>query len=341
MTTETTHAGTLEQGTTDRIPGSMSSAPSPLSQQAEYGERTGAASTAAMPGETPSRDWFVPLDAEGDATAALEFARWLGAGNVQHVFQGVNLTDAPGAVGLTGDGDGDAAPYGGSQASSLRILDRIVDVDDGASPAGAIEELNERGHAQGLVVPRRADANDPALVRLGSFTRKLVSSAAMPIVIVPHDLHLLQISSGPVMVAVEPGRTPGAAASVAAEIAEAKHLPMVLVTVAQISTAVEFGNDAEELRDAYQLAEREAKADLIAWAAHHGVEKAWRHVVRGDVRFAIEHAARRFDASIIICGTRQRSIVERLLSPSSALELARYSARPVALIPQGVDTHVS
>ncbi len=298
-------------------------------QSAEHDQRVGDEAANYHPFEP--RHWVVPLDAEGDARAALEFAKWLGAGNAYHAFHGVHVPRAGALPSLSTPSE----RPGIDDAETRSVLEEVIRTAPDTLPSDTLADL-ERLHGQamrGLIITRRADSTDSSLVRLGALARRLAQKASTPVAIVPHDLRELQISQGPVLLAAAPSHTPAAAARLTRQIAAVKRLKVLLVNVAQVEDMGAYSGNAEAFREAYETAEREAEAHTIMWAKQHGLEHAWRQIVRGDVRFAVESAARRFDASVIICGTRQRNILERLLAPSAALEMARYATRPVILVP--------
>lgn len=316
---------------------SIADAPTPLHEQSEsslrgYRSRQilhgGDGATEAVPAEP--RHWVVPLDADGDARAALEFAKWLRGANAAHHFHGVHV---PPAGGLGALGTDTRARGHLDEFAAREILDDIERTEPDIRPSDTLTELDEE-RLQGLIVTRRADSTDHALVRLGALVRRLAQQASIPVAIVPHDLRQLEVSNGPVLLAVAPEQTPAAAAVLTRQIAASKRLDVLLVNVAQVHDIGAYSGNAEAFREAYEAAEREAEAQTIMWAQQHDLQDAARLIVRGDVRFAVETAARRHDASVIICGTRQRSILHRLVNPSAALEIARYATRPVILVPR-------
>lgn len=215
------------------------------------------------------------------------------------------------------------------------LLNEVVSTQSDAIPSDMLSDLEQLDgeRLRGLIITRRADSTDSSLVRLGALARRLAQKASTPVAIVPHDLRELQMSHGPVLLATAPSHTPASAARLTRQIAAVKRLKVLLVSVAQVEDIGAYSGNAEAFREAYADAERETEAQTIMWAQQNGLEHAWRQIVRGDVRFAVESAARRFDASVVVCGTRQRNILERLLAPSAALEMARYSTRPVILVP--------
>ncbi len=206
------------------------------------------------------------------------------------------------------------------------------------------EELPEPGEHGGIVVARRADAASLAFVRLGARVRKMADATSEPLAIVPHDLERAEISMGPVLLAVDPHSTPPSAAAFADDLARSKGLPLLLVHVAPVplmSGSPGMGATMEVLHLAYEAEERQANALRAGWSEAHGLRGARRMVVRGNVRHAIQGVARREDASVLVCGTQQRTVLQRALDPSCALELARYARRPVILVPADDDERQS
>ncbi len=274
-------------------------------------------------------EWAVALDAEGECRGALQFSRWLATNSRGQRFRGVHVPPDDGVDAIASAQRVRAVI---TSAHADGIFDALIQTDADLPPVDALTELSPRPSA-GLILSRRADASGSALIRLGGMVRRIAEQSSTPVAIVPHDLDLMQMSHGPVVLAVDPESTPDAAAGFAAGLARSKGLRLLLVTVAQVEGFAALSSDMDEVMAAYEQAERNTHEKLLRWAADNGVAQAWREVVRGNVRFAIQTVAQRYDASIIVCGTRQRRILERLLEPSRALELARYARRPVILVP--------
>ncbi len=285
----------------------------------------------------PGFEWAVALDAEGDCRGALHFSRWLATDSRGHRFRGVHVPPDDGLDAIES-----ASKVRGVLASAHAegIFDELVQTEADLRPSEALTELEPRPSA-GLIVSRRADAEGSAIVRLGGMVRRIAEQASTPVAIVPHDLDVLQVSHGPVLLAVDPHATPSAAARFAAGLALSKGLRLLLVNVANVDSLVTVAQNMDAVEAAYTEAERDAHHRLLEWAAENDLTHAWREVVRGNIRFAVQTAAQRYDASVIVCGTRQRHIVQRLLEPSRALQLARYARRPVVLVPTDDEAEVT
>jgi len=281
-------------------------------------------------------NWIVALDERGDCRGAIHFSKWLGSSGEQHRFFGVHVPPDG------GDADETEAQTRAvvKSARAESVFRDIVRTEPNTHPSEILTEIDP-SVAAGLVVSRRADTDGPSLIRLGGMVRRIAEHTATPVAIVPHDLGPGQMSTGPVLIAIHPRQTPPDAARFARHLAASKGLQPLLVHVAHVDETGLLNASVDALQDAYARSEAEAAHALEQWAVRNGLASAWRVVVRGDVRFAIQTVAQRHDASMIVCGTRQRSIFARLLEPSRALELARYARRPVVLVPRSDDESVS
>ncbi len=285
------------------------------------------------PGSDARFNWIVALDARGDCRGALELVKWLAERSDRHRFFGVHVPSEDDAAASESE---DRARAVVESAQAGELVEVIVRTRTASAPEDILSEVDP-DVAAGLVVSRRADAEGASLLRLGGTVRRLAEQTSTPVAIAPHDLERTQISRGPVLVAVDPEHTPSDVGIFSQHLASSKGLDLMLVNVAHVDDAGLLSASVDALHDAYRRAEREAATELERWAIRHGLASSWRTVVRGDVRFAIQTVAQRHDASVIVCGTRQRNIFSRLIEPSRALEIARYARRPVFLVPRARD----
>jgi nucleotide-binding universal stress UspA family protein len=80
--------------------------------------------------------------------------------------------------------------------------------------------------------------------------------------------------------------------------------------------------------------EQSHSESLRQWCAEHDLQLPPRlHMGYGPPATVIEQVADRHDACMIVCGTRQLGLGQRIFNSSTATDLAAHSARPVLVVP--------
>lgn len=276
-------------------------------------ETTGVRTT---PDQQPRLRWLIPIDEHAEERAALEFGKWLHADNDAHAFEAVYV---PTTGGMPVEAVAEAAKARALAAGADAVVERFIEAQELQLPTEVLWEVDRRSHT-GVVLARRADAQDDAMVRLGGLTRHVALHASALVAVVPHDFEARAKGErrgpglGPVLLAVDPAETPGTALTVARRIARSKERELELGFV-----PVDGSADA---------------AALEAWTEAHGAGDVPARIGRGEVAPTLREMARRIDAALIVAGTGQRSVVSRALRPSVALDLCRFADRPVLLVPR-------
>jgi len=279
-------------------------------------------------------NWIVNLDAGGDFRGALEFMRWLEGGLGTHHFYGVHVPpdDTP---------DGFESESGVRQIlaedQSTELFTSIMRTESSTRPSVVFSDFDTSLSAVLLLGRKEDPGAEESLVHTSGMVRRLVEQTGMPVVIVPSDFRRESMSTGPVMVAVDPTDTSSDVAHFAKRLADCQRLSLLLVHVARAVTP-SHQRSIEEIQADYEKAEQAATESVQHWAVRAGVPRAKRDVVRGDLRHGVQRTAGRHDASILVCGTNASESAQRLESPSEVFELARYSHRPMALVPRGAKT---
>lgn len=193
-----------------------------------------------------------------------------------------------------------------------------VEVEAGRGPAApALLSAASRTGADMLVVGARGLGGFAGLL-LGSVSQECVEHSPCPVVVLRggHDL-----SGGPIVIGLD--GSPGAdralewtidlAAATGADII-AVHAPRTGANNATVDAA------------------REALEQWCAPIRDRGVNHEIR-VEPGDARAVLEDAADAADASLLVVGTRGLGAIQGLLLGSVAGYIARYTTRPIAVIP--------
>jgi nucleotide-binding universal stress UspA family protein len=181
----------------------------------------------------------------------------------------------------------------------------------------------------GLVVGRRARADESTLWRLGTTARRLLRHLPTPVMVVPPDL--VEVGGGPILFATDLQDESIAAGELAARLATEldRELSVVHVDPVLALPASELGLG---MAMPVQLQPRTID-DLERWLARHHVRAGDTRLLEGDTIDRLLHCAKRTDAAMLVCGSRCLSVAERIFTSSVATELARHSDRPILVVP--------
>lgn len=274
--------------------------------------------------------WYAGIHLAPSSVGALRFARWLHTTAPDHyALHGVYCVSPlhvvqPSTVA--------AAPDVTRHRLTLARFVERFECDDvfqtleaivGDADAVLRAMIDQRGgHA--IVVGRSAGRHESAIVSLGAVPRRLIRKATVPVIVVPPDVPTDQLGGGPVVAAVTPDADSAAALRFAQDFARRHDLDLRLVhVVPQVSGADLDGNaDAAE-----------ARRRLHAWCRERELADPSLAIVGGRVANAIIEHAQHQDASLIVCGSRRLSLVERLISSSQGSQVAAHADRSVAIVP--------
>jgi nucleotide-binding universal stress UspA family protein len=278
--------------------------------------------------------WIVGIDLRPRSDGAVRFGAWLQA----QASDDVNLF---GVHVLESDDERRTDPRELAQEATEVALERAgvraafarVEVVAADRPEVALESLQRSEAARGLIIGRRAAADDEAIIRLGSVARRVLRRLVAPTFVVPPGLDAAKLGAGPIVVAVTPDEASVGAVKFARQLAAT--LRRSLVYVAVVSTSTDFippdRLDAVLAERAAQKV-RAAEALTQAWLLERGAQE--RLVVRrGDVLTQIMAAAAELSAPFVVTGSRKLSAVERLFGLSVASWLAAQAALPVLVVP--------
>lgn len=298
-------------------------------------------------------EWIVGMDLTAHSHGAVRFVRWLQEQSpheqrLRGVYVGSTATierELPGP-GLPGER---ACTMMRAAAESLGAASAFTAFE--AVPSDAPEEeLARVAHehaADGLVIGRAGAAGEWTLVSLGRVARRLLRHVPRPVVVVPPDLDVAALGHGPVVIGAAPVDHAIAAIRFGRALAETLDLPVLLVHVIPDPAAypamvpVVGADPAVTLASAEQASAPVDQA-RVRMAAEHGLRQWLREHGLGDppVRaepgrkaWALLDVARGVQASMIVCGSRRLSLVERVFESSVGTELAARADRPVVVVP--------
>ena len=195
----------------------------------------------------------------------------------------------------------------------------LVEVEAGRGPAASVLlTAAARPGTDMLVVGARGLGGFAGLL-LGSVSQECVEHSPCPVVVLRGDPEPMD---GPIVIGLDGSEGSIRALEWAIDLAEATDVPIVAVHAPIIGA-----NNA--MMDA-------ARQALEQWCAPIGARSV-PHELRiepGDARTALEHVADETGASLLVVGTRGLGAVRGLLLGSVAGYVARYSTRPIAVVPR-------
>lgn len=300
--------------------------------------------------------WLVGFDPTPSSVGVVRLAAWLHArteGN--HVVHGVYV-DTSHSTGFA-DGVGSGPPLEAAERAARAFLAEQgvahafahVEAVHGA-PDKVLQALAEEREVDGLLLGRAEPVEREELVSLGRVPRRLLRRLELPTVVVPPDrgdpteAALMQPNGalGPIVVGVTPTPESLEAAGFAVVLGEALALPVVLVHVVERSRpAVTTGVLSLEPRDPIMRTsdivpptDASGPAMLIGqWAAQSGLDGLPLELRVGHVPVELVAVARERHATMIVCGSRRLSLLERAFTSSVGSELAAHADRPVVVVP--------
>jgi len=194
--------------------------------------------------------------------------------------------------------------------------------------AGVAKEMG----CDALLIGRAAPRRGRRLVRLGSTARRILRELPLPVMVVPADMPRSDLGAGPLVLGVELDRSSVAAARLAQELAVALHRELTVVHVDSWYLVIPdyVGGGAVVM----PREPRRTPADVSAWAKrHHLAAPAEIQIGDGDVVERLMDEAQSVSAPMIVVGSRELDVVERVFSSSVASALASHADRPVLVVP--------
>lgn len=297
-----------------------------------------------MSDEAPMRSpmrWIVGLDLRAHSHGAINFAAWLrvhdqsGAMIVDglHVVEN-GLLELP-AVGSRVEVLA-AAKHAAVTAVQVRhaaaafsTID-VVEADDVSDTLVAASKL---AITTGIIIGRRAAADAPGLVRLGKIGRRLLRRLDAPTFVVPPDLEQQHIGPGPIICAVTLDEPGAELARFGEQLASRLGRSCRLVHVIDSGDPIGLAYLPEGTwNDIHQRRRDTGQAAMQAWRDAAGL-RSYTLQAQGQTVPRLLTAARELDACMILCGSRQLSLAERLWTSSIGTVLAAAAHLPVGVLP--------
>ena len=288
--------------------------------------------------------WILGLDLRPLCAGALRFASWLSAAShapggercigvqvleEKHLMAVLRYHHLPEVL----EGARRSANAIVAEQQAAGVVSEI-EVLQGTSVPDVLEAARLRHRADGTIIGRAAGTAGTGVVRLGSSARRILRSAAAPVIVVPPDLHPELLGPGPVLALTDLQPSSLAACGFAAAMATVLGRPWALLHVAPIPE--EFAPpylpvvSLEGMRRDFRA---EGEKGLREWIAAQGLHPDASAVLQGPVIESALAFARSQGCPLLAAGSRRLSALERTLLPSVGSELASSAPVPVAVVP--------
>jgi nucleotide-binding universal stress UspA family protein len=309
--------------------------------------------------------WLVGFAPGSSSVGVVRFAAWLHARSEgRHALHAIHI-DPSAATGF--DGSMAAGPDLSPSERRAReflaaqgVAEAFAHVESvHGSPEKVLQALASERDFDGLLLGRAAPVRASTIVSLGRVPRRLLRGLELPTMVVPPDAFgpdgeappdaaaaELGIASsaapGPIVVGVTPSAESLEAAGFAVLLGGELGLPVLLAHVIPPSRPVApagvlsfephdptmAGSDIAPPEDTSAPA-----AAMEAWAAQHGLDGLPLELRVGHVPVELVAFARERRATMIVCGSRRLSLIDRLFTSSVGSELAAHADRPVVVVP--------
>ncbi|RMG98492.1 MAG: universal stress protein [Deltaproteobacteria bacterium] len=286
--------------------------------------------------------WIIGVDLRPKSQGALTFARFLHDASPTDEFVAVHVVPHDHLMAALRYHHLDEVMKAAQEAAQ-KVVDetgctdvcgQVVVEKGGASVHGTLLEIAEREGADGILVGRQATREGHDIVRLGSVARRLLRDTDRPVAVVPPDLQLADVGTGPVLFLSRLADDSVPAGTMAKTLAD--HLGRKLVLAHAIPVPQDWGSHylpgavLDKLREEHRA---EAEERMRAWAADHGLEGVAFELLEGSILDVVPGAAERLDACLVVVGSRRLSMGERWLLTSASSHLAGQLDRPVLVVP--------
>lgn len=290
--------------------------------------------------------WVIGLDLRPHSHGAINFAAWLrdhDHGDVMsidglHVVESrlFELPEAPARTQLLGQAD--KAAHATIAVRKATDAFSSVDVVESSDVTEALAAAGRLTVTTGLVIGRRAAGHEHTLIRLGKVGRRLLRHLHAPAFVVPPDLEPHHIGPGPVVCAVTLDDRGVELARFGERLAAAVGREARLVNVVDNGDPVGLQYLPEHSWDnLHQRRHDTRRAELLAWRDAAGLSSPTL-LARGQTVPKLISAARELDACMILCGSRQLSLAERIWTSSVGSTLAAAAHLPVGVMPAAGST---
>ena len=288
--------------------------------------------------------WILGLDLRPLCAGALRFAKWLIASSRAPEGEqcvAVHALEEQHLLAVLRYHHLDEVEQG-ARASAQAIIGTercerevgTLEVLQGPSVDAVLEAARQKHGAYGTIIGRAAGVEGKGVVRLGRAARRILRSAAGPVIVVPPDLRAESLGDGPILALSSLRPDSVDACRFAATMAERLGRPWMLVHIAPVPE--EFAPPylpAVSLEGMRRDFRTEGEKGLADWTAAHGLRPDKSEVVQGRIVDSALACARVHSSPLIVAGSQRLSTLERTLVPSVGSELAAYAPIPVAVVP--------
>ncbi|MCB9704913.1 MAG: universal stress protein [Myxococcales bacterium] len=288
--------------------------------------------------------WIVGVDLRHRSDGAIKLARWLSERSAERErceLVGVHVVEASQMAALQRFDPRPAVLSRLAEEAALvvqnagagEILTKI-DVIEGRGAAHSLESACIYHHGDGLIIGRKAGAQEHTLVRLGSVARHILHALPAPVFVVAPDLDESALGEGPIIVATVPTDASLSACNFARALGERIGREVVfvrVVTVPEDYAHIYWSGEALEAFRAEFL--DRAREQLRDWLAANGFGDARYEVRYGPEVGELVAAANLHASPLIVTGSRLLGTFERMLTPSTSSELAAHAPCPVVVVP--------
>ena len=288
--------------------------------------------------------WTVGIDLRASGTGALHFARWLHersaeAGRERELFHGAFVLEQRRALNLEHTSDllelerqvemAVSLAVKGAEAGAVFSSTKVL---DGADAEDALTNYAAEHDARAIIIGRRAPTPERRLVRLGRVARRLCRRLPRPVVVVPPELRLADIGSGPVILATSLDRDADGAVAFARQLAASTGRKLVVTYV--VPTGQESTMHIPMLAEAMsgQAGELDARRALEIWMKQHALSSDVI-VASGDPVDRLIDIAQAEHSPMVVCGSRMLGVAPRALISSVGTAVAASSGCPTAIVP--------
>jgi len=285
--------------------------------------------------------WIVGLDLRPTGKGAIEFAHWLSqasGGRAKmvgiHVLEEAHLQSALRYHHL------DELEKGAHEAADMLIKEVGAEASlsgrhlvQGVQASGALKTALAYHLADGLIVGRQAPREGRRILRLGRTARRLLRLLPSPVVVVPPD-YAEPPADGPVVVTTNLRQDASTAMFFGAEFAKLTGRKLIALHIIPEPDSYAAHYIPEESRKKIAAEQqKDGRLQLRKWLTGLGLEADEEAVVAGHITETAVDYSKDKGASLLVCGSRRLSTIERLLLTSIGSELAAYASCPVAVVP--------
>lgn len=277
--------------------------------------------------------WILGLDLKPDSAGAVRTAAWMSAVTqppARQRFFGVHVVPFAPRVDVRDDVVDDLvaraqrAAQDSVEAGGAREAMTKVEAVLGDEPNAHLAAACRYHGADGILIGRHAASDEEAFVRLGRVARRLIRELPAAVMVVPPNYRPETEQAGPVVAATDLSKDSIAAARFGLQIARELGAELLL---AHIRRGSEYALTPEPRRE-------DASEDgFDRWIAAYGLGGARTVTQTGDVVNRMLSIAHQENASMIVCGSRHLSTIQRVLQASTGTDLARFASRPVLVVP--------